>query len=268
MRILVTADLHLEHTGPEPIRRLVAGMDRENPDLVVLAGDLGNPARLFEQCLCCFLKLDCPVAVVPGNHDIWASLGETSIALYEEILPGITRSVGFHWVDRSPLILPNGIAIAGNIGWYDYSSREPSYPQTIEEIIAQKPSYAADAQFVNWEFSDIEFAERCRLGLQKQMLELEENPAVEKVLVATHVPIFENQIERQPDNEDWSLGNPYFGHLTMGESVRGFRKLRWVVSGHTHVGQNGIIERPGMPTIATSVVDSDYGRPRWVEVEI
>lgn len=55
MRILVTSDLHIEAAGPEPIRRMVAGMDREHPDLVVVGGDLGSPAANFEQCLSLFI---------------------------------------------------------------------------------------------------------------------------------------------------------------------------------------------------------------------
>ncbi len=268
MRILVVADLHLEITGSEPIRRLVAGIDREDPDVVILAGDLGNPSHLFEQCLACFLHLNCPIAVLPGNHDVWSSFGESSILLYEETLPEITRSMGFHWLDHAPMILPGGVAVCGNIAWYDYSSREPSYNQTDEDIIANKPKFAMDARMVDWEYSDKEFARICREKLVKQISALEADPKVERIVVATHVPIFDQQIERNPDDAEWSLGNPYFGHLTMGEAIRNSPKLRFVISGHTHVGLNGIVEREGLEPICAAVVDSDYLKPRWVELEI
>lgn len=268
MRVLITSDLHAELTGLETIRRLVAGMDREDPDLVVLAGDLGNPSHLFESCLACFIPLSCPIAVLPGNHDIWTSFGETSIALYEEILPEITASMGFHWLERDPLVLPGGFGVCGSIGWYDYSAREPSYEQTDEEIIRNKPKYAMDAQCVDWEYTDPEFAEYCRRRLARQIKTLEENPDVQRVMAATHVPVFEEQIDRHPDDRDWSLGNPYFGHLTMGEELGKFQKLRWVISGHTHVGLNGLIERDGLHPLATAVIASDYERPRWVTLEI
>ncbi|CAN5263331.1 metallophosphoesterase [soil metagenome] len=267
MRILITADLHLEATGPEPIRRLVAGMSRESPDAIVIAGDIGNPARLFEQCLNAFLRTDCPVAVVPGNHDLWHGPGETSAMLYNEILPEITKSMGYHWLEDGPLIFDNGVAIAGSIAWYDYSSRDPSLNQTEAEIAAAKPRYAMDAVRVDWELTDQEFAAQCRTRLQKQMLALEENEKVKSVLAITHVPVFESQIERNPEDEQWARGNPYFGHLTMGEALRGFTKLRYIVSGHTHLGLNGVVERPGIP-IGSAVVGSDYGKPRWVTVEI
>lgn len=268
MRVLVASDLHLEFTGLEPIRRLVAGMDRQDPDLVVLAGDIGNPSHMFEACLTCFLQLSCPVAVLPGNHDIWNSLGETSIALYNEILPEMTRSMGYHWLENDGLVLPSGLGVAGSIGWYDYSAREPSYNQTDEEIVAIKSRYAMDALKVDWEYTDPAFAELCRERLHRQMRQLEENPEVKYILVVTHVPLFETQMERNPDDRDWSLGNSYFGHLTLGEELQVYTKLRWVVSGHTHVGMNGVVNRDGMDPIATAVIPSDYGKPRWVELEV
>lgn len=268
MRVLISSDLHVELTGLAPIRRLIAGMDREQPDLVVLAGDLGNPARLFEQCLACFLPLNCPVAVVPGNQDLWSGLGESSIRLYEEILPEITRGMGFYWLEEGPLVLSEGLALCGSIAWYDYSARDPSMKCGDEEISHYKAKCNLDAERIDWEFSDQVFAERCRHRIQRQLIDLEENDAVERIMVVTHVPLFESQIERHPDDEEWVENNPFFGHLTMGEALRGFHKVRWVVSGHTHMGLNGLVEREGIDPIATAVVPSDYFKPRWVTLEI
>lgn len=268
MRILITSDLHLEYTGVETIRRLVAGISRDEPDLVILAGDLGNPEHLFEQCLATFLPLSCPVAVLSGNHDIWAYPGATSISLYEEVLPAITRSLGYHWLERDPMVIPGGIGIAGNIGWYDYSFQEPKYQSTLEEVIRRKADYAMDALKVDWEYSDLEFADLCRQRLIDQITKLEADPSVRRILVVTHVPLMESQVDRRPDDADWSLGNPYFAHLTLGSEVLKFPKVRWVVSGHTHVEMNGIAEREGLEPVATAVIPSDYGRPRWVTLEV
>jgi len=268
VRILVTSDLHVEVSGVEPIRRLVAGMTRENPDLVVLAGDLGNPSWIFEQCLTCFLRVGAPVAVLAGNHDLWTSTDESSEALYQSILPEITRSMGFHWLEDEPLVLDEGIGLCGSIGWYDYSARAPELGQTIDEVVALKPRFAMDAVRMDWERSDEAFAADCRERLVAQAATLEADPRVERILAVTHVPIFENQIDRRPGNLFWSQGNAYFGHLTLGEKLAPFRKLSHVISGHTHVGMNGVLERAGAPPIATAVVSSDYQRPRWLTIEL
>lgn len=266
MRILLTSDLHLEFTGAPLIGRLVAGMAEENPDAVVLAGDLGSPPQLFEECLALFQKLHCPVAVLPGNHDVWVMQGENSERILKEVLPAITRRMGFHWLEDGPMVLGD-LAVAGNVGWYDYSAREPGLNQTDEDIIARKRHFAMDALRVNWRWNDPEFAALCRARLQKELDALEKDPAIHHVLVATHVPIFEVQIQRRPEDLNWSLGNPYFAHLTMGKLVEKYAKVKWVGSGHTHVGRGGNHERDGSAPIEAIVVGSDYGRPRWVRLE-
>jgi 3',5'-cyclic AMP phosphodiesterase CpdA len=268
MRIIVTSDLHVESTGLEPIRRLVAGITRENPDLVVLAGDLGNPARLFEQCLNCFLRVDVPVAVLPGNHDVWSSHGETSALLYNELLPEVTRTLGFHWLEGAPLITDAGVGLCGSLGWYDYSARESALGQSDEEVLAVKPRYALDAVKVDWEYTDQEFAALCRAQMGRQIEALEQDPRVATIVAVTHVPVFENQIERRPEDLHWSRGNAYFGHLTMGALLERSTKVSHVISGHTHVGMNGLVERTNAAPIATAVVASDYGRPRWLTIDI
>ncbi|MCB2156292.1 metallophosphoesterase [bacterium] len=267
MRIVVAADLHLEITGKEPIRHLVASIEHEGPDLLVLAGDLGNPSMLFSESLAEFLKLDCPVLVLTGNHDLWNSPTEKSRELFDETLPKITARAGFFWLDGDKPFIAGNIGVAGSLGWYDYSAKDPSRELSDEEILGMKSRFAMDADRIDWEETDQEFAAECRDRLERQLEALEGDDRVEKVLVVTHVPIFENQIDRRPNDEHWSLGNPFFAHLTMGEQVRKFPKVRWTVSGHTHVGMNGVVERDGMAPIATAVIGSDYYKPAHVIVD-
>jgi predicted MPP superfamily phosphohydrolase len=266
MRILVTADLHAEVSGLETIRRLVAGMSRESPDLVILAGDLGNPSRVFDQCLGCFARLGAPVAVLPGNHDLWASLGETSALLLYERLQEVTEGFGFHWLEGGPLRLGN-VAVAGSIAWYDYSSRDQELAQTDHEVLVNKPRHSLDAVKIDWDYSDQEFAALCRERLEAQLKDLEADPAIRSVLAVTHVPVFEAQLQPLDGTPGWALRRPYYGHATLGELIRPFAKVTHVLSGHTHAGMTDQIERAGARPIATAVVPSDFGRPRWLTLD-
>jgi 3',5'-cyclic AMP phosphodiesterase CpdA len=267
MRILVASDLHLESTGAEHIRRLVAGMEREEPEMVILGGDLGNPPHLFRECLRLFSLLRCPVAVLAGNHDVWSKNGFSSERLFQIVLPGMVRECGYHWLEEGPVVA-GSVAVAGSIGWYDYSASDPEFRLSTEQIRHAKPRYAADAMYVNWHYSDEQFADECRERLKAQLAQLEANPAVREVLVVTHMPVFPEQIDQRPEDPEWRRGNAYFAHYTLGERIKRFAKVRYVVSGHTHVGLNGVVERPGMDPIATAVVPSDYGRPRWITLDI
>jgi predicted MPP superfamily phosphohydrolase len=267
MTIVVTSDLHLETTGKEPIRRMVAGIAPLRPSVIVLAGDLGESAMLFRECLSEFLRLDVPVLALAGNHDLWVNPGEHSLDLFERMLPEATRELGFHWLDGDEPFVLGDVGIAGSIAWYDYSARDRARGHSDAEILEMKPRFAMDAQRVDWGMTDQEFAAGCRARLRRQLDTLEANPAVRRTLVVTHVPIFDNQMDRRPEDDHWTLGNPFFGHFTMGEEVARYSKVRWVISGHTHVGMNGVTEREGMAPIATAVIGSDYHKPRYVLVE-
>ncbi len=267
MRILITSDLHFEATGIETIRRFVAGIDRESPDLVVLAGDAGHPPHLYEQCLALFLVLGCPVAVLPGNQDLWTAPGASSIALLEEHLPAVARELDFHWLENNPLMLPGGVAICGSVAWYDYSAHTDGDGDP-GRIAARKESLCLDAEYIDWEYDDPQFAAICRRRLVRQMRQLDSDPAVNCVVCVTHVPVFRNQYEVNPEDEQGCLSLPYLAHLTLGEELRAFPKLRYLISGHTHAGLHDVVERPGSGPIGTAVVGSTYGRPRWVVLEL
>lgn len=262
----------MEVTGREPVRRMIAAMDRDSPDAVVLAGDIGNPSFIFAECLAEFHRLGVPVLVLAGNHDVWISQNESSAPLFTKILPRVTRGEGYFWLDGDePFLLEDRdgqkVGIAGSMAWYDYSARDPERGLTDEQILAMKPRFAMDARCVDWPQSDQEFAAACRERLRKQLDVLEADPDVKAILVVTHVPIFDNQMDRRPEDDFWTLGNPFFGHFTMGEDVARYSKVRWVVSGHTHVAMNGVVEREGMTPIATAVVGSDYHKPRYLIVD-
>lgn len=268
MRIAVTADLHLEITEREAIEKLVAEIAGECPDAVVLAGDLGNPSPLFEACLAMFADVGAPVAVMSGNHDLWVSPGETSTELFKKTLPEMTRAAGMHWLDGTEAFLLGSVGIAGSNGWYDYSARDHSRGHSDAEILAMKEQFAWDAKKIDWPETDQQFAAGCRDRLRAQLDALEANDVVRDVLVVTHVPVFPCQMDRRPHDDRWTLGNPFFGHFTMGEEIASYSKVRRVVSGHTHVAMAGYGERPGGgEPIPASVIDSDYHRPGWVMVE-
>lgn len=75
MKILHISDLHF---GPyfceQAAQSLLAWCQKNNPDLILVSGDLTQRAKpsQFKQCASYFqtLSLTCPVIPIPGNHDI------------------------------------------------------------------------------------------------------------------------------------------------------------------------------------------------------
>ncbi len=71
-RLIHISDLHFGRTRPELLRPLIAQLNAIGPDLVVISGDLTQRARSSQyRAARAFIdRLDAPVLVVPGNHDV------------------------------------------------------------------------------------------------------------------------------------------------------------------------------------------------------
>lgn len=269
-KIAITSDLHLGITDAARVRALATRMAEDAPDLTVLAGDLGEPLARFQQCLSLFAEMPGQVAVLAGNHDLW-NHGFPSQALWEQHLPQATQAAGMLWLEGHTW-RRDDIAVVGSIAWYDYSAVDPTLPPYPPEHFAlAKRQFNNDGQYLDWPWTDVDFAQRCEKALCAQLQQAEADPSVRTVLVVTHVPIFEAQISRQPDQARWGFSNAYFGNLTIGRRVAVFTKVRAVISGHTHIGRAGVaphlLQPTTLPPIAVRVLASDYHQPAYVLVD-
>jgi 3',5'-cyclic AMP phosphodiesterase CpdA len=270
-RIVVTSDLHYDSesrlTPPATIAALFEEIHAVGPDAVVLAGDVGHPLENFRGCLAGVRSLGVPVAVLAGNHDVWVDdEGIGSKELWEHRLADTTREAGAFWLEQDDVQVDD-VAIVGSLAWYDYSAA-PEHLRFPDEHFARiKRLLNNDGSRIDWPWSDVEFAARLRQSLVHRLAQLEQDAGVRAVVVATHVPVFEEQMTRKPGNEQWELSNAYFGNLTTGAAVARFPKVRAVVSGHTHCGRRGTVAREGAHPIEVHVVGSEYGEPAFVVVE-
>lgn len=262
--IIVTSDLHLGITKEVRIKQLAEHIETEQPDLTVLAGDIGEDLDNFRSCLGLLSHLPGTVAVLAGNHDVWARGGHSSRDLWERLLPEAVRDAGMLWLEDE-IWRQDGVAVVGSIGWYDYSAVDPTIPpHPPEYFAAQKRKYNMDAMYVDWPWSDSEFAALVGDALWARLSQLEADPEVSSVLAVTHVPVFDVQMARKPADPRWGFSNAYFGNLTLGQRILQSNKLRAVVSGHTHVGRTGRVTRPhasDLLSIPASVLASDYNNP-------
>lgn len=264
-RVVVTSDLHMGLTDRETLAAHAAAIAAEKPDLTVLAGDIGEGLERFRACLDIFRDLPGAVAVLAGNHDVWERSGQHSADLWERLLPEATRAAGMRWLEDEVWRQEN-LAVTGSIAWYDYSAAAPHLNKTEEFWAANKGRWNADALFVDWAWSDQEFAGRVGNALVERVARLEADPSVEAILVTTHVPLYEEQMLRKPHDLGWTFGNTYFGNLTLGERLLFARKLRAVISGHTHVPRAGSHTREGEP-LPVMVINSEYGKPSSITFE-
>lgn len=120
LRIGLIADTHVAtaHTDPERIRRLVAAMNGQHPDMVVLLGDYAGshePARdrsdaeraEILQGVAAFADLQSPLGTygVLGNHDSWFSedllvdaLDAAGVRVLQNDAMAVLRPDGAFWI--------------------------------------------------------------------------------------------------------------------------------------------------------------------------
>lgn len=270
VRLAFTSDLHLPITPAAAIADLAREVDAFAPHAFVVAGDvaesIGGLANL-EQCLALLTGLvSCPILVLAGNHDLWTQ-GTSSQRLWEERLPETVKEAGCHWLEGN-VFVREGVAVAGTIAWYDYSAADPTIQATPRVFAQDKRFYNMDAVYINWPWSDEQFATRVGEPFLALLDGLEADPAVRQTVAVTHVPLLECQMCRKPDNRDWAFTNAYFGNLTLGREVLKRKKVTHIVSGHTHIGREGWVETEDSRVIEAHVIASEYGKPAWLGLTV
>jgi predicted phosphodiesterase len=123
MRIFATSDVHVDY---EANARWIAAFSRVEyvDDVLILAGDVSDSARLLGWTLGILAKCFAHVLFVPGNHDLWVirdGRHKTSIDKFTEVCALVTRCGAsmrsFH---------VTGLSIFPLLGWYDYSFGAPA----------------------------------------------------------------------------------------------------------------------------------------------
>lgn len=268
-KMVITSDLHLGITKAEEIEGVVAAIAAEQPDLTVIAGDIGEGETCIRDCLALFRGLPGEVAVIGGNHDVWALSapwkpgGPDSQTMWERILPDAARDAGMRYLEAETW-RAGGLAVVGAMVWYDYSAAaEDIPPQTEDDWLELKRSFHPDAKYINWPWSDREFAATCGDSLMATLGALDADASVESILLVTHIPLFREQLVIKPEIPKWGYGNAFFGNITLGARAREVRKLRAVVSGHTHIGVQATTAHAS-GRIPVWVTASDFHKPVYV----
>lgn len=268
-KLIFTSDWHAGLTSSKKIGAMLQEIATEKPDALIIAGDHGVSLRHSRTVLALARAiLPCPIGVVAGNHDLWGHTpeGGDSLALFEYTWPTICRELGLVWLE-SEVIRIGPIAITGSIGWYDYSRRPPAdHPLaqdfTPQRLAAVKGDYNNDAHEISWGLTDPEFANLVGDALETRLAGLERDSAVERVIVATHVPAFVEQQVSLP--RDSPIADAYFGNYTLGARITRYPKVSYVVSGHTHRGVPWTEIKHGTGVLKAATLASEYGTPTFL----
>jgi len=197
---------------------------------------------------------------------VWHRTGpHSSRELWEQQLPDASARCGCIWLEDE-IVIRGSVAIVGTIAWYDYSSRAPGYEEKSNmAFFRTKGAYNNDGNFIDWPWTDIEFADAVGTPFLQRLSTACSQSEVSHVIVITHVPVFP---EQKVTVRKWNTGgDAYYGNWTLGRKIESFRKVRMVVSGHTHLGVVAKHVTPDGRAIPAVTIGSDYGRPAYYVID-
>lgn len=267
MRLFVTADLHYNHRHSRPLADEL--IDRINVeaaagDAVLLVGDTAaGDGDELEQCLSRF-RIDGPRLFLAGNHELWTRRDD-SHRLFSDELPKRVLMAGWHWLEEQPFRLTPTVAVAGSVGWYDYSFALPHlgiprrfYEHKISPAAASRlDEYAFlsdrtddispagmevaarwnDGRHVKLHRSDEAFLSERVAALDRDLLSLDADAAIERVIVGVHhVPMPELMPPKPPEHviTGKAFAGAFLGSPAIGRMLLRHGKVSDVFCGHSH----------------------------------
>lgn len=142
LKLLIAADLHLGNLiGERHLQRFVETVNKEQPDLVLLAGDIieNNITPYLEKNLSDIMsELSAPLGIyaVPGNHDYY---GGDLLLLENEF-----NELGFDFLMDDFVNIEDKLTIIGRKDYTD--SERHTLPELIEDTNKQLPIIVLDHQ--------------------------------------------------------------------------------------------------------------------------
>jgi len=168
--------------------------------------------------------LQTPVAVIPGNHDLWAAPGITSHELWDSRLKEAVHKPRRRFIEEKRYFIPRG-------------------------------------KRTNWAWSDWEFAQAISQSFLTELDRVEANAAVEQIVAVTYLPVLECQFPSRPGDLTWGFSNAYFRNLTLGQQLVARPKVTHVVSGHTHRSKDEQFTPVDGRNIRAQVIGWQINRP-------
>jgi hypothetical protein len=265
VKLAITSDLYLPVTPVERLTGLARQMAAFSPDAAILAGDLAESLNDMIRCLKLFRQaLSCPLWVLPGDHDFWARPPYDSSRLWHNLIPDAVTANGCQYLEGASFV-HDGVAVAGTVAWYDYSTATLAGIVSDIEFAQQKYLYNADALRIDWEWSDPEFATLAGNAFLNTLDNLDRDDSIRQTIVVTHFPILERQLPRDIVK---GLASAYLGNLTLGKKVLKRRKVSHIISGHAHIHREYTLERPSGEAVDVRVLPGDYDKPAWLGLTI
>ena len=236
MKILATGDIHYDlirnRTEHERFLHFIKSMEEENPDVLVLTGDIvGLGSSKLEECLNFFSDIASVRLMVLGNHEYWSAENDTFGHL--EDMKTRIKGCGFKLLDEHPEII-NDIGFAGNCAWYDYSFAGAEAPprSSYEKKMYSGHIIWNDVHMVRLGKMDGDYTDELLTKLEGDIQTLESQ--VDLIIAVTHHIGFAEMLTISEDFPGLNFCNAFMGNRRLGDMLRRHPKLKYHICGHTH----------------------------------
>lgn len=229
MKIGFISDIHVDinmMSGQEVVTDLLAAEARRRElDVLLIAGDISSDYELSLQTVDRLIAASgARVLFIPGNHDIWNQRHPGLVAwdTYKALLAHPSN------LARGPVLLEGEWAVAGDLGWYDFSYGDASFTRDDFERMHYGERTWQDKIYSLWDSDTLAvhamFMERLGLALD----------AVKgkKIIMATHV-VQVPEFTVSPAGPMWKYFNAFLGSPDYGRLCRE-RGVKLAVCGHVH----------------------------------
>ena len=290
MRILFTADLHLNmparsrRTGRTAFDAFAEEVERENPEVVVIAGDIGTPMQASRHLPAIRNVVgDRHLALALGNHDFWVGSTEhTQYASLDEVVTRFwqdpVRDAGAVLLDRTNVDLGD-FAIVGGYGHFDLGLAEPNL-RVRGELVTETIYLSGGMGRLYW--NDFRYIPNCGTRLQAEARNQAAGMATRmkaaisagrRLLVATHTCPWRELNGHPPRGNEFDILSAYSGNSLVGNELeKRAPSIEFLMCGHTHIP---VLERKihGIPCLNVGadygvfrgvVYDTDTNRVRWI----
>jgi predicted phosphodiesterase len=278
MKILFTADLHLNipvrspRTGRTAFDVFAGQVELENPEVVVVAGDLGTPTQAAGHLVAIRNVVGDRMLVISlGNHDFWLdSTGHSQFSNLGQVVTRYwrepARDIGAVLLDLENADLGD-LAIVGGYGHFDLGLAEPDL-HVDGQRITEDIYLSGGMKGLFW--NDFRCIPNCGTRVRAEAIEQAKGIAKrmdqaisggKRLLVAVHTCPWRELNGHPLRGNEQDILSAYSGNSQVGKAIEKRNKhIDLLVCGHTHMPAREQV----LHGIWSLNVGADYGRFRGV----
>jgi Icc protein len=260
-RLAWLTDIHLNFLEGSACSRFLDEVAREQPDGILISGDLAEGHTIETYLRMVAERLICPVYFVLGNHDFYFS----NFRDVRQAIRNLCRSQpNLHWLSEGGVIpLSEKTALIGHDGWADgrfgdfFNSDVDMTDYFLIENLARMDSHSRFEKLNHLGDDAAAFVDRLLPEALRQY---------QRVILVTHVPPFREACRYDGEICDDNY-LPHFACRALGESLTNIMQEfpaghLTVLCGHTHV--RAVVEIA--PNLVVKTGGAEYGAPAIQEI--